>query len=71
MAKYRIIERNYHNHTCYVVQKRLFGCLFWYNPYSDDWSSGEYNTFDEALKVATNLVAYDNHKITHTTVWEA
>ena len=71
MVKYRIIEKTYYNCTKYIIQKRLFGFLFWINPFNDEWDSGEYSYFEDALERATRLVARDNHKITRKTVWEA
>lgn len=70
MSKYRIVEVKYYDHSRFEVHKRLFGFLWWINPYSDEFSCGSYSTFDEALKIATHLVARDSHKITKEVVWE-
>ena len=71
MTKYRIVEVNHYNHTDYIFQKRLFGFLFWINPFSNAWDGGEFGSFDEALERATNFIAQNNHKVTRKTVWEA
>jgi hypothetical protein len=50
MKKYRIIEIEcYGGRKVYEVQKRLLGCLWWYN-FQDDgfWGTGVYDTQKEA-----------------------
>jgi hypothetical protein len=71
MSKYRIVEVKYYDHSRFEVHKRLFGFLWWINPYSGEYSIGSFSTFDEALEIASKRVAVDNHKITKEVVWES
>lgn len=48
--KYRILEIEcFGGRKVYEVQKRLLGCLWWYNFRNDDfWSTGIFDTQKEA-----------------------
>ncbi len=63
MAKYRIVKETMYNKdgnelsTKYVVQKRLFGFLFWHDPFEDGfWSDGECETYEEAIALLEVLL---------------
>lgn len=53
MTKYRIVEitrpKVYRNDHVWIVQKRVFGFLWWYNPFEDGgFSAGEFRQLEEA-----------------------
>lgn len=68
MANWRIKEVTYYPGTkyerkSYFIQKRLFGFLWWFDPYEDD-EDGLYgedgcSTYEEALKIVTQELAYN------------
>ena len=58
MAKYRISEifvARYNKDATdviyipkFIVEKRVFGFLWWYNLFDDEYSSGEFETLEKA-----------------------
>jgi hypothetical protein len=70
MAKYRIVKETMYNKdgnelsTKYIVQKRLFGFLFWYDPFDDGyWSNGERETYKEAKELLESLLNKKVHEV--------
>ena len=65
MANWRIKEVTYYPGTkyerkSYFIQKRLFGFLWWFDPYEDGlYSDGECSTYEEALKIVTKELTYN------------
>ncbi len=65
MANWRIKEVTYYPGTederkKYFIQKRLFGFLWWCDPYEDGlYSDGECDTYEEALKIVTRELTYN------------
>ena len=48
---YRIKKVQHYKSTYYILQKRLLGFLWWYNPDNIDGAiTGIYNTLDEATE---------------------
>lgn len=70
MANWRIKEVTYYPGTKdenkkYFIQKRLFGFLWWFDPYEDGlYGSGECATYEEALKIVTRELTYNKTKQT-------
>lgn len=73
MVNWRIKEVTYYPGTkderkMYFIQKRLFGFLWWFDPYEDGlYSDGECSTYEEALKIVTKeLTCNEKTKIVWT-----
>ena len=73
MAKYRIVEITRYQNTPkeikkYIIQTRLFGFLWWYDPFYDDmYSDGYFGSFEKALEEINNVIQYPG---TEKVVWE-
>ena len=51
MSDYRIKKVTHYRGSFYVLQKRLFGFLWWYNPDNIDGAiTGIYDTREEAME---------------------
>ena len=72
--KYRIVEiiwsKTYKNNHKFIIQKRLFDFLWWYNPYFDDWNSGEFNSLKEAQDQLNILIDRDTVKTQRKVIYE-
>ena len=68
MTKYRIVEITRYQNTAkeskkYIIQTRLFGFLWWYNYYVDNY----FNSIDGAIAQVNNLISKHDVK---RVVWE-
>ena len=67
MAKYRIVEITRYQNTSkeikkYVIQTRLFGFLWWYDYYIDDY----FDSLDDAIEQVNLILKRDIKRV----VWE-
>ena len=72
MAKYMIVKETTYSKegkelsTKYIVQKRFFGFLFWYDPFEDGfWSDGECKTYEDAKALLEVLLNKKVHKVVY------
>ena len=67
MTKYRIVEITRYQNTPkeskkYIIQTRLFGFLWWYDYYMDDY----FNSLDDAIAQVNLISKHDVKRV----VWE-
>ena len=67
MAKYRIVEITRYQNTPkeskkYIVQTRLFGFLWWYDYYIDDY----FDSLEDAIAQVNHILKRDIKRV----VWE-